>query len=463
MRMPWSVFGRNRRQAVMDVAPVVTEVRSVDVARRVIAVVATEPVAQVVAATTAAADLRRYASISELWRPILDDDDLPDLVVLAEDTAVAVDELATALAYFAPRTAVVLLHRGEHLESLGAAYLRVVAAHADQADPNAWVEVVTTPTTGGRLTSALAAAARPGLVIGACPPALTGPLAPPSAPPASPERQPHKTTGEAVAPVTIAVASAKGGAGKSTTALALAATIARTRPGVRVCVVDLDVRDGQLGTLLDRTGPTVADLCGDPDGITDATVQGYLVRDDRLGISALLAPPAGSDREPDLLAGASYRDILGRLRRLFDVVILDCPVTYRDSLISEVAFGCVDRILAVTTLAVTSLAGVERMLHCLSGAPQAGGLALARHKLGVVVNAALNGVVIDRAHVAAHTVGLPVVAVVPHAARDILLATNRHRFDLLAGHPDLGPAYLQLAAWCTEATPDKHQPVVSAA
>jgi MinD-like ATPase involved in chromosome partitioning or flagellar assembly len=443
--------------------PVVTAVRAADVGRRVVAVVASEAVAGVVAAIMPSAEVRRYPNIRELWTGAVagGHGELPALVVLAGEVAEAADELATAIAFLAPRAAVVLLHRPEELESLGAVYLRVVAAHPGEANPDAWVEVVATPTTGARLTDALRTTAPAELTVEECPPPLAGPLDTPSSPTKPPEPRRGGAGHEPVAPVTIAVASAKGGAGKSTTALALAATFARTQPGSRVCVVDLDVRDGQLATLLDHVGPTVADLCADPAGITDATVQGYLVHDDRLGVWALLAPPAGSDAATELLAGAAYRDILATLRRRFEVVIVDCPVTYREPLIADVAFAAADYIVAVTTLAVTSLAGVERMLRWLTEGTSTGGLGVARHKLGAVVNGALNGVVVDRAQVAAHTAGVPVVAVVPHAARDILLATNRHRFDLLAGHPDLGPAYLQLAAWC--ASPLPQRPLVTSA
>jgi pilus assembly protein CpaE len=249
------------------------------------------------------------------------------------------------------------------------------------------------------------------------------------------------------APVVVAVVSAKGGAGKSTTAVALAATLARTQPARRVCVVDLDIRDGQLATLLHRHGPTAASLCRDSDGITDATVLAHLTRHDRLGVSALLAPLEHRD-EAELLTGRFYRQVIRVLRRHFDVIVLDCPVTYREPLLAGTALVEADRIIAVTTLAVTSLAGLRRMLHTLADPVTAGGLGVPRRKFAVAVNGALNGVAVDRAQVAEHALGVPVVAVVPHAARDVLIATNTHRLDLLLDHPDLAPAYDALAAWC---------------
>jgi Mrp family chromosome partitioning ATPase len=452
MWLRWRRFGQNTRKAGGEAAPLVRTVRAADVAPRAVAVVAPGPVHRVVAAVATAADVRRYGSVADLWRMIVDGrgvEPLPVLVVLAQDAAASPQDLATAIAYLAPRTSVVLLHRAGELEALGETYLRVVAAHRDDCDPDAPVEVAATPATGAGLVAALRAAAPDGLAIGDCPPALAGPVDEPPTPPRSGPRPPE-TAARAAAPVVIAVAGAKGGAGKSTTAVALAATVARIRPGTRVCLVDLDIRDGQLAALLDLTGPTVTDLCADANGITDATVLAHLARDDRLGVHALLAPPTCHD-EPELLTGRVHRKALAVLRRHFDLIVLDCPVTYREPLLAGTAFVDADRIVAVTTLAVTSLAGVERMLRTLAAPAADGGLGVPRRKFAVAVNGALNGVAVDRAQVAARTLGLLLAAVVPHAARDVLIATNTHRLDRLIDHPDLGPAYRALADWALTA------------
>jgi septum formation inhibitor-activating ATPase MinD len=148
--------------------------------------------------------------------------------------------------------------------------------------------------------------------------------------------------------------------------------------------------------------------------------------------------------------------VIAVLRRHFDLIVLDCPVTYREPLLAGMALVEADRIVAVTTLARTSLAGVSRMLHSLADPVTEGGLGVPRRKFAVAVNGALNGVAVDRRDVAEHTSGLPVVAVVPHLARDVLIATNRHRLDLLVDHPDLAPAYHALAAWTLGADAATH-------
>jgi Mrp family chromosome partitioning ATPase len=340
MRLRW--LGRRWHHALPEDAPLVRAVDKADVAPRRVAVVAGESVRRLVAAVVPVGDVRRYLTLAEMWRGMLDSGDEPPVLVV----------LATAVAYLAPRTTVVLLHERGTLEALGEAYLRVVQGHPGDCDADAPVEVVLTPATGEQLVSSLRAAAPAALPVAECPPGLAGPLDPtPPEPPRGP-RPNHRPTAVTPlpAPVVIAVASAKGGAGKSTTAVALAATVVRNTPGLRVCVVDLDVRDGQLGSLLGRRGPTVADLCADSAGITDDTVLAHLVRDNHLGVSALLAPTLHRD-EPELLTGRIHRAVVAILRRHFDVIVLDCPVTYRDPLLSGVAFVEADRIVAVTTLA----------------------------------------------------------------------------------------------------------------
>lgn len=71
----------------------------------------------------------------------------------------------------------------------------------------------------------------------------------------------------------IAVTSSKGGSGKSTVSMVLAAYLAKAsriseeqnleRSRLKVCVVDFDTRDGQLGFLNGQMGPTVFNIIGD--------------------------------------------------------------------------------------------------------------------------------------------------------------------------------------------------------
>jgi Mrp family chromosome partitioning ATPase len=444
--MRWRLFRRNHAPDQRTV----TEVGLVDVAEAAVLVVAPDRVTQLVREVVPGAAVTGVATLAGLWRGIAARqlDEAPALVVLSLPAGESADALAEAIAFCAPHSAVVVLHPRADLEDLGERYQRVVAEHPDVCDVDAPVEVVhDVPVTGAAVAAAIRAVAPRGLRVRDCPPEFAGViLGSPTLVPVERPRPvgpvPARTRG-----MVVAVASAKGGAGKSTTAVALAGTLAAS--GERVCLVDLDLRDGQLATLLDVAMPSIASLARESAGITDATVLAHLAHNERLNVSALLAPARGDD--PDVRDPMLHRHVLAVLRRHFDVIVLDCPVTYRDPLLAHTAFVEAERVIAVSTLAVTSLVGLRRMLHALTASPSAGGLGLPSRKFGVVVNGALNGVAVDRGQVDEHAGGLPVVAIVPHAARDALIATNRRRLDLLVAHPDLSPAYRELAAWCLTA------------
>jgi hypothetical protein len=158
------------------------------------AVVARGPVRRVVDAVLPGADVRHYVTLAEMWRAVVGPrGEAPMLVVLAQGAAGpgGQNDLATALAYLAPRTAVVLLHERDTLEALGEAYLRAVAAHAGDCDPEAPVEVVLIPATGDQLAAALRAATPSSQPVADCPDALSGPLTPEPPTPPTPPRRPR--------------------------------------------------------------------------------------------------------------------------------------------------------------------------------------------------------------------------------------------------------------------------------
>lgn len=133
-------------------------------------------------------------------------------------------------------------------------------------------------------------------------------------------------------PFVFAVTSAKGGAGKTTLALNLAAHAARygiaSLPGTgtspRVLLIDAALQQGDVGTFLGRISPTVA------DAVRDDTVDVDLLEDaiadvPSLGLSVLLAPATRATASPVLFTGRVYRDIVAACAGRFDVVVVDCP------------------------------------------------------------------------------------------------------------------------------------------
>ena len=249
--------------------------------------------------------------------------------------------------------------------------------------------------------------------------------------------------------VTITVTSSKGGSGKSTASILLAATIARAskdagRP-LSVCLVDLDTRDGQVASLIGKFMPTALNIRVQPVW-DEERIRRNLVRAEGLDIDTLLAPIR--PRTADTVGPDFYRTIVRSLQRMYDVIVMDTSVQYLEPLIADVALRESDEILFVTTLASTAVQGMARALREITAPLDESGLGIPREKIGIIVNQSVANVGMERDQVLAAGLGVPVVAVVPLATKDVLTATNLNRMYALLDHPLLGPAYNELAHSC---------------
>lgn len=250
----------------------------------------------------------------------------------------------------------------------------------------------------------------------------------------------------------IVSTSSKGGSGKSTTALLLASQLARgsqksveegkTQRPLDVCVVDMDIRDGQIGFLIGQMRPTALNIRVLPEWTPDAIRQN-LVYDARLGIHALLAPkrPRTSEDTPPEF----YKIIINELRGMFDVVILDTSVNYLDPLLEDVCYPIADAILFVTDLGLSSVFGMARWFQETTSSPSDGGMGLNTEKIGIVVNKSMTGVHMDRERVKNAAMDAPLLAAVPSRPVEFYQAANKNRLDILLEDPEIGNSFYRLA------------------
>ena len=249
--------------------------------------------------------------------------------------------------------------------------------------------------------------------------------------------------------VTITVTSSKGGSGKSTAALLLAASIARaSKEGgkpLSVCLVDMDTRDGQVASLIGKYMPTALNIRVQPVW-DELTIRRHLVFEEALGVHALLAPIR--PRTADTVGPEFYRTIIRSLQRMFDVVVMDTSVQYLDPLIAKVCLPEATEVLFITTLASTAVQGMARALREITAPAEESGLGISRDKIGIIVNQSVAGVGMQREQILAAGLGVPVVGVIPLATKDVLTATNTHRMQTLLDHALIGPAYNELARTC---------------
>ena len=254
--------------------------------------------------------------------------------------------------------------------------------------------------------------------------------------------------------VTITVTSSKGGSGKSTVSILLAAAIARAsaeagKP-LSVCLLDLDTRDGQVASLIGKFMPTALNIRVQPVW-DEERIRRNLVRAEGMDVDTLLAPIR--PRTADTVGPDFYRTIVRSLQRMYDVIVMDTSVQYLEPLIADVALKESDEILFVTTLASTAVQGMARALREMTAPVDESGLGVPREKIGIIVNQSVANVGMERDQVLAAGLGVPVVGVVPLATKDVLTATNLNRMHALLDHPLLGPAYNELARACLPGAP----------
>jgi len=234
----------------------------------------------------------------------------------------------------------------------------------------------------------------------------------------------------------VAVLSAKGGVGKTSTAIGLGATAASVR-GDRVIAVDANPDLGTLGERVRRQSTaTVRDLLRDAARIQRyPDVRSYTSQaDSRLEVLA-------ADRDPALSEAFSeddYRQVVDLLGRFYNLIVTDCGTGLLHSAMAGV-LGVVDQVVLVAAPAVDGARSAAATLDWLDAHGRSDLVSAAV----VVVSTVRRGGDVDVDRVLEHFAGrCRTVLQVPF---DPHLATGAE-FDLDALRPATRQAYLELTA-----------------
>ncbi|WP_110240382.1 AAA family ATPase [Nocardioides gilvus] len=156
---------------------------------------------------------------------------------------------------------------------------------------------------------------------------------------------------------------AKGGVGTTTVATHMAIDLQRQVPGIKVCLVDLDLQAGDVSGILEaRQRVSVADVAKVSQDLSTTTITDALVRHES-GVSLLLTPL--QVHETDFVTPNAVRAILGLLRQEFDVVLVDggAHVTPAQAAAVEVA----DEVVCVVTPDVLAMRSFRRSVQAWEG------------------------------------------------------------------------------------------------
>jgi len=156
----------------------------------------------------------------------------------------------------------------------------------------------------------------------------------------------------------IAVAGAKGGVGATVLASHLAWDAATSERRMRVCLVDLDVENGDVPSYLDVSHRvSIADLAKISEDLTGRAVADTVVVH-ASGLHLLLAPT--EIRETEFVTPESVRRILTQLRTLYHLVVVDVGAAITTT--QAAAVESADVTLQVVTADVPALRAARRQV-----------------------------------------------------------------------------------------------------
>lgn len=255
----------------------------------------------------------------------------------------------------------------------------------------------------------------------------------------------------------IAITSSKGGSGKSTVSMVLAAYLAKASriseeqhlegSKLKVCVVDFDTRDGQLGFLNGQMKPTIFNIIGDSSvvgsEIPRSAIEKGIYSSPTIEADFIFAPRR--PRHAKEIKPMFYVSIIHELKAMYDYIILDTSVNYLDILLEEVAYPMAAKIIFVTDMGISSIFGMARWITETTSPIERGGSGIDKSKIGITVNKVMDGVNMGAERIKKTAMGVPIIAMLPNAPKLITFKANTNALEDILYKKQINQSFRVLA------------------
>ena len=165
-----------------------------------------------------------------------------------------------------------------------------------------------------------------------------------------------ETKGEYLMERTIVVANQKGGVGKTTTAINLAASLAEL--GKKVLVVDMDPQGNDKEQAENTVYELMLEECSVEDAIMESEYENLSVLPSNINLAAAEIELVGAEEKEYILKKA-----IDKVKKNYDFVLIDCPPSL--SMLTINAMCAADTVLVPIQCEYYALEGLSQLIHTI--------------------------------------------------------------------------------------------------